>query len=384
MASEQLSYPILYVDDEAANLLTLKYSLDGKFRVLTADSGEKAIELLKTEEVAVLLTDQRMPGMTGVELCARVRDMKPRVIRIILTAYADVQDAIAAINLGHVSHYIAKPFQEEELVEAISSAIDLFRSQRRHSALTLDLATSGPRQAVDAVQDELAHELSNYLAGLSGLVDEVGKMMDEVLENASDPAKIKSLVESARQTQRDAGDGVEQLRQMSTRLRTRRGDQIAKKMAVNASEIVRSTARIARTEIEQAATLEVQADRVICTYMEESTLGQVLMNLLINARQALSDDKHGRIRISVSDGPRTDQLQIDVEDSGIGIPVHQRENVLRPYFTTKAEGCGLGLSIARKLVENEDGSIEIRSSELGGAHIAIVLPTAPCPEATPE
>ena len=96
-------YPVLYVDDERANLLVFRHNFSDQFTVLTADNGKEALEILRRENVAVLLTDQRMPSMTGVELAEKVQAAHPEVVRMIVTAYADVHAAIEAINRGQVS-----------------------------------------------------------------------------------------------------------------------------------------------------------------------------------------------------------------------------------------------------------------------------------------
>ena len=93
-------YKILYVDDEPANLTTFRYCFDEQFEVLTASGAEEALGILARNPVAVLLADQRMPEMSGAELCQIVRERHPDVVRMILTAYADITAAVAAINAG--------------------------------------------------------------------------------------------------------------------------------------------------------------------------------------------------------------------------------------------------------------------------------------------
>src|SRR5688572_7546072 len=116
MAVEYKLYPILFVDDEPQNLVVFRYAMEEHFTVLTAPSGPAALQILQQQQVAVLLADQRMPEMTGVELCAAAREMQPEAVRIIITAYADIHAAIDAINKGAVSRYLVKPWRNEELM----------------------------------------------------------------------------------------------------------------------------------------------------------------------------------------------------------------------------------------------------------------------------
>src|SRR5688500_14015445 len=103
MAVEYKLYPILFVDDEPQNLVVFRYAMEESFTVLTAQTGVEALQIMQRQQIAVLLADQRMPEMNGVELCARAREVQPEAVRIIITAYADIHAAIDAINKGQVS-----------------------------------------------------------------------------------------------------------------------------------------------------------------------------------------------------------------------------------------------------------------------------------------
>ena len=133
--SDYRAFPVLYVDDEPQNLLTFRYALEDRFSVLTAESGSQALDVLSKQEVAVLVCDQRMPGMSGVEVCARARDLRPDVARIIMTAYADLQAAVDAINQGHVFRYLTKPWRADELTSVLDQAVDLVRMRRTIAGL---------------------------------------------------------------------------------------------------------------------------------------------------------------------------------------------------------------------------------------------------------
>jgi response regulator RpfG family c-di-GMP phosphodiesterase len=134
-ADDYSAYPILYVDDEPANLVTFRFSLEDEFRIITAPSGEAALEVLSSEPVAVLVTDHRMePGISGAELCARARTTRPEAVRMILTAHGDLDAALRAINDGHVRRFIAKPWESADMVAILREAIEAFRRQSAPAA----------------------------------------------------------------------------------------------------------------------------------------------------------------------------------------------------------------------------------------------------------
>ena len=103
---------ILYVDDELNNLVSFKAVFRIKYNIYTAISGEEAISILKNKAVHIIITDQRMPNMTGVEFLESIIEEHPDPIRILLTGYADMNAVIDAINKGKIFHYLTKPWNE--------------------------------------------------------------------------------------------------------------------------------------------------------------------------------------------------------------------------------------------------------------------------------
>jgi len=119
------SFPILFVDDDANLLHTLRYIVQDRLTVLTAASGYEALDRLAEHDVAVLLADQRMPNMTGIELCARARVLRPGLVTLITTAYVDVTAIAEAMKLGHVTAYIPKPWTADQITDALEFAVGL-------------------------------------------------------------------------------------------------------------------------------------------------------------------------------------------------------------------------------------------------------------------
>src|SRR5689334_20607602 len=140
MSLDVKRYPILVVDDEQDNLDAFRFNFRKTFDILTATSGPEALQLLADKEVAVVVTDQRMPKMTGVELLREVRAKTPDTVGIILTAFTDVDVLIEAINLGQVYRYITKPWDAKEVRGVLQYAIERFDLQRENKKLAAQLA----------------------------------------------------------------------------------------------------------------------------------------------------------------------------------------------------------------------------------------------------
>ncbi len=138
--SEQERPTILYVDDEEPNLFIFSGLFERYYDVLTATNAAEAITLLKSRAVTVVLADQRMPDMTGVEFLEQALVLAPDAVRILLTAYSDIDAVIAAINAGQVYRYIAKPWNNHDLKMTIDSAIHVYRLQQENKELLQHLA----------------------------------------------------------------------------------------------------------------------------------------------------------------------------------------------------------------------------------------------------
>lgn len=116
-------HTILYVDDDADNLLAFRSVFRRFFKVYTATGGDEAIAILKEKPIHLLLSDQRMPKMTGVELCGNVMQTHPETVRIIVTGYSEMQPIVDAMNDGKVARYIMKPWNVEELKGILNSEL---------------------------------------------------------------------------------------------------------------------------------------------------------------------------------------------------------------------------------------------------------------------
>jgi len=126
---------ILYVDDEVHNLNAFKASFRRVFNVFTAESAKDALPILAQEEIHIIITDQRMPQMTGVEFLESILTIYPDPIRILLTGYADIAAVIDAINKGQVYLYVTKPWQEDELRIYIEKAFEIFLLRKKNKEL---------------------------------------------------------------------------------------------------------------------------------------------------------------------------------------------------------------------------------------------------------
>ena len=133
-------FPVLVVDDEGDNLDAFRFTFGKTFTLLLASGGEEALALAREHDVAVVVTDQRMPKMTGLELLRAVRDVRPDAIGIIVTAFTDVEVLIESINLGRIYRYVTKPWDSKELRGILVQAVERFHLVRDNRRLAEQLS----------------------------------------------------------------------------------------------------------------------------------------------------------------------------------------------------------------------------------------------------
>ncbi len=141
---------ILIVDDEVRSLESLERILEDDFNILTAENTIEAEKILQTEWVQIILCDQRLPGLTGVEFLKLVRHKWPNIVRMIISGYTDSQDIISALNDAGIYQYITKPWQPESLIHLLKNAAQLFDLQRLNESLSIEL-----KMAPDAFKDSI-------------------------------------------------------------------------------------------------------------------------------------------------------------------------------------------------------------------------------------
>lgn len=131
---------LLYVDDEENNLFSFKATFRLRYDVFIAISAADAVDILKIHhDIALIITDQRMPNMTGVEFLESILDEFPDPIRVLLTGYADINAVIEAVNKGKIFHYLSKPWNEEELELTIQRAFAIYSDKQAEKELNQNL-----------------------------------------------------------------------------------------------------------------------------------------------------------------------------------------------------------------------------------------------------
>lgn len=386
--TNKTQYDILVVDDEVDNLDLLKRTFRRDYNVFTANSAMEALRVLDEREVAVIVSDQRMPEMTGVELFQKSREKYPHTIRILLTGYTDINALVDAINMGHVYRCVTKPWSREEIVMTVKRAVEHYATTKQNIRLLDELKIKNDElernykalKRLDELKTRFmvisSHELrtpASIISGNlellnSGAMGDMGSEQKEVIENAyKGTTRLIDLIE----------DVLSVLRIDSHQVKL-------KPSKFNLHDVVDECIRDVRLFLQerqqtvdnQLPVTEIEADR--------SRLTQVMMNLLSNAMKYSLDGA----RIVFSAVEENGYLHVVSKDNGVGIPKEELEKIFDKFYqlgdadqhrTSKYKfmggGSGLGLTIVRGIVEEHRGKVwAVSEGKNKGAEIHFSIP----------
>ncbi|HEY7313387.1 MAG TPA: hybrid sensor histidine kinase/response regulator [Gemmataceae bacterium] len=389
-------HTLLVVDDEVDVVQSLQDLLRREYRVLGATRARDGLRLLHEQPVHIVMTDQRMPDMTGIEFLRDVRRDRADAIRLLFTGYADIKAVIDAINEGHVYRYITKPWDPDELLTILHQAgeqYDLLQERRqllddlRRKNEELERSNAELRQA-NALKEAFirvaSHELRTPLTILLALPEMALRMQGEPGALATGDATTADWFRRIQQAGLRMHRLVEQLLQM---LQAGRFERPLDHRPTDCAALVREAAEDIRPFVEQRrqrlvldlapdlGTIDVEAGKIrVC-----------LDHLLINAIKFTPDG--GTIEaIGRRDG---ETVRLQVRDNGIGIGPANLPHIFEPFFTELdvsrhssgqfefgRRGLGLGLSLVRAFVRMHGGSVDVASTLGQGTTFTLTLPGA--------
>ena len=187
---------ILIVDDQREILNSLQRLLKYDFKIFVAQSGEAGLRLIHEHPFAVVVSDQRMPGMDGVTFLKEVKSLQPEAVRILLTAYADIEATISAINEAQVFQYIAKPFEPEEFKQILNNALNHFRLIQENKRLQQELSEANKRLLNENIllKQQVEHQLE--LGEFIGSSPEILRILKLVKKVMNTPTTVLLLGET--------------------------------------------------------------------------------------------------------------------------------------------------------------------------------------------
>lgn len=359
---------ILVVDDEPRAVELLVRTLRKEASIDTADSATSAWELCQTKEYDLVISDQRMPGMSGVDLLSRIAERDDHVGRVLLTGYSDLEATIEAINRGRVHAYLHKPCSPEDLrvvtrgvlarvslerenvrlLEVVSAqndqlteVVESLRSAQERVLMSERLAAIGKMNAM------IAHDLRSPIAVIRSNATE--------LEAETRAAGLQQLMERSQEVIAEA-DRMQRMCTALLEVSSASQGSSARELDELDGLVASALAHVAQPAGHQGVEVDFDLRSDAELFVDADGISRVLRNLASNALDAMPDG--GVLRVETS--REGDEGIIRLTDTGTGIPEDIAHEIFEPFVTAKKPGgSGLGLAIARKIVEDHDGTIAL-------------------------
>ena len=385
-------HTLLVVDDEVDVLESLRHLFHRHYKVLTAASGAEAIELLRQTEVHLVLSDQRMPGMSGDAFLGQARRLQPDAIRMLFTGYADIQAVINAVNEGYIFRYILKPWDATELEGIVRQAAEQYELLADRKRLIAELQTANAKltrvneelaeagQLKSAFMEVASHEFNTPITILMGL-SELLRLTDPHRE-ALEQELIERIASNSHQLARLVANTLTLMRADDFRRTLQRNpvelSPLLRQVADHLMPFVHS--RNQRFQIDVAddlGTFEIDGEKI----------ADAVVNLLTNAIKFTPDGGALTLKARLA---TPDDAEIVIADEGIGLEPRALNRLFQPFFTQfdpsnhssgdfgfNKRGLGLGLSIVKQFVELHGGHVSAESTVGRGTQVTIRLPRRP-------
>jgi two-component system, probable response regulator PhcQ len=371
-------YSILYVDDEAMSLKYFKANFEDRFRIMTAPSASEAFRLfeLHKDDIGILIADQRMPSMTGVELLEKVRQQRPKMLRMLATAYSDLDAAIAAVNTGAIYKYISKPWDIPELEITLMRAMEFFIIQGERDALLREkisalhrLMMTGRLISLGLLASGLSHHLRNSLVAVKVFLD-LAPLTNIDLERANNPDYWLALYKTA-QSQIGKITGIlDSLGSIPMTPPAKFDDYL--KLSELASEIVKSKKTHQGWEDRAVRVQASTSERPM--YVDRKMFCR-LFDLLLENLGAVTA-KESVFYVEVTADSQSGDVKLEFWADGLRLPKESLRHVFDPFYVqdTNPKDAGISLLICYFIVYHHGGQLVATVDGTDITRYAITLP----------
>ncbi len=368
-----MTYDVLFVDDEPDNLTVFEAACADRFSVLIASSAAQALELMRRHVVYVLLADQRMPHMTGLELLAKTRVEFPEVVRMMVTAYSDLETAIGAINCGQVRRYLKKPWENAEVLAAVAEGVEYYQMRAKLCALERRLLETERVYSLGVITSGLARELSGPVTDVRKRVASARALVRAAADTVSpDATAVRALLVDGDDQLSEALLGAERT------LDIVRGVEIpvgpSKRQNVDVSEVLRLTLRLLQSELRAAASVEIDVHPVPAISGSAAQVGQVMLNLLVHALDTTAGAPRHQRALTIRLSHEEPWVVFEV---GCSAPTQSSERAPASGEFLSGGQKELGLAISQSIVDDLGGKLHTESTPSGGGLRRVKLPGVP-------
>jgi two-component system, probable response regulator PhcQ len=382
-------FAILYVDDEEKSLKHFTRAFQDQFRILTASNAQDGLKLLEAhkDEIGLLMTDQRMPGEKGVWLLEKARQLRPRIIRILVTAYADMDAAIAAVNTGAIYKYVTKPWDPPQLDNTLRRGLEFFMVQRERDQLLKEkmsvlhnMMIADRIVSLGLLAAGLSHHIRNALVAVKTFLDLAPAKMEEEkmdLNGLRNPDFWKEYYQNVQGQIEKINGMLKDLWTASEKPTFEFSDRVqlhtvvAETLAQLKDSFAAKGVKVENLIPDTLPTLNV--DKAKFYRLFELLLKDEIASVPAGTQVTL---KASLLPAAPAGNP---EIQIQVSDNGPGLPKEALRLVFDPFVVRSDSPMeyGIHLMACFFIVHHHGGRIEARSEPGQGTTFTLRLPTNP-------
>ncbi len=380
-------FAVLYVDDEEMSLKNFARAYADEFRVLTAVSAQDGLKLFEEnkDSIGVLMTDQRMPGEKGVWLLERVRQARPRIVRILATAYADMDAAIAAVNSGAIYKYVTKPWDPPQLEQTLKRGMEFFLIQRErdhllHEKMSVlhNMMIADRIVSLGLLAAGLSHHIRNSLVAVKTFLDLAPAKMEEekaAVDGMRNPDFWREYYQNVQYQVEKINNLLKDLWIASETPSVQFGDR------VHLHEVLNSTIEMFKKELAtKKITVEnLMPDSLPVLHVDKPKFYRLFELLLKDELASLPVGSRVTLTAEYLDDGKKQEIKVQIKDNGPGLPQEALRVLFDPFVIrsdTPAE-YGIHLMACYFIVYHHGGQIEARSQDGHGTVFTLHLPLHP-------
>jgi two-component system probable response regulator PhcQ len=381
-------FAILYVDDEEMSLKYFVRAFSEQFRIFTANNAQEGLKVLAEhqDEIGLLMTDQRMPGEKGVWLLERARQMRPQIIRMLATAYADMEAAIAAVNTGAIYKYVTKPWDPPELENTLKRGLEFFMVQRERDQLLREkmsilhnMMIADRIVSLGLLAAGLSHHIRNSLVAVKTFLDLAPAKMEEEkldLHGLRNPDFWKEYYQNVQGQVEKINNMLKDLWTASEKPTFEFRDKVHLRTVITAV-----TAQL--KDGFDAKNIQVEnhvPEKLPELYVDQPKFYRLFELLLKDEIASLPAGSRISFSAKIDSSQTSDpHVEIEISDNGPGLPKEALRLVFDPFVVRSDSPMeyGIHLMACYFIVHHHGGQINARSENGGGTTFTISLPTNP-------
>jgi two-component system probable response regulator PhcQ len=382
-------FAILYVDDEEKSLKYFARAFQDQFRIFTAPNAQDGLKILEEhkDEIGLLMTDQRMPGEKGVWLLEKARQLRPRIIRILATAFADMEAAIAAVNTGAIYKYVTKPWDPPQLENTLQRGLEFFIVQRERDQLLREkmsvlhnMMIADRIVSLGLLAAGLSHHIRNALVAVKTFLDLAPAKMEEEkmdLNGLRNPDFWREYYQNVQGQIGKINNMLKDLWTASEKPAFTFADQVQLRQVV-AETVTQLKDALAAKNIQVENNIP---ENLPTMNVDKPKFYRLFELLLRNEMASLPAGSRITLTASVLNNSTADkqEIQVQLTDNGPGLPKESLRLVFDPFVVRSDSPIeyGIHLMACYFIVHHHGGRINARSEPNQGTSFTLRLPVNP-------